>query len=177
MISCCPRFRYWRTKSNSDKIAQKPKKSRSVEIKVKRPLKPLTGPKEEVGVSSSEDYSDSSDSDSSDDDAVEESPLPKTRPDRPVEAVRYDTINAVWLPRRSTVQASQIRNALTQFWEVIRTIRDRWKADSAIVKEAEEAKKASELPLLKERVRSQREMMEMALKTAIEHGHPEVIRL
>jgi hypothetical protein len=107
---------------------------------------------------------------------AEPSPLPATRPQAPVEAVRYDTIKAVWLPRNVYAQKESIRAGLKDFWEVVKTIRDRWKTDNDAVKQATEAKKHSELPLLKERVDKQREMIEVSLKAAIEHGHPDILR-
>lgn len=137
--------------------------------------------KEELAKSSSEIESsyDDSDYDSSDDELeiTEPSPLPPTRPPEPLKAVRYDTIKAVWLPRQRPAEADKIRNALKDFWEVVRTIRDRWKTDGEAVKKAEEAKKLNELPLLRERVKSQREMLEVALQTANEFGHPDILRL
>lgn len=60
---------------------------------------------------------------------------------------------------------------------MVRTIRDRWKADTAAVKQAEEAKKNSELPLLRDRVKSQRDMMEATIKASLEFGHPEILRM
>jgi len=93
-----------------------------------------------------------------------------------MEAVKYDTTKAVWLPRNVYAQVESIRTGLKEFWEVVKTIRDRWKTDSDVVKTAAEAKKDSELPLLRERVDNQREMMEVALMTAIEHGHHDVLR-
>lgn len=130
---------------------------------------------------SSSDY-ESSDSGSEYESELEEevpdpSPLPPARPSEPLQAVRYDTMKAVWLARNVPAQAEQIRSGLKDFWEVVKTIRDRWKSDSDAVKKATEAKKESEIPLLKDRVKSQRDMMEMALRSALEYGHPDVVRL
>jgi hypothetical protein len=125
--------------------------------------------------SDSSDYS-SDDSDDSDSETPEPSPLPTARPQAPIEAVKYDTMKSVWLPRNVYAESESIRAGLKDFWEVIKTIRDRWKMDSDAVKQAAEAKKDSELPLLKERVDKQRDMIEAALKTAIEYGHHDVLR-
>jgi len=170
------------------KIAKKPtKKSKIIVPKVTKLKSTSPGPRSSVDIkdepteSSSETESpdDDSDYDSSDDELeiTEPSPLPFTRPPEPLKAVRYDTIKAVWLPRQRPAEADKIRNALKDFWEVVRTIRDRWKIDGEAVKKAEEAKKVNELPLLRERVRNQREMLEMALQSANEFGHPEILRL
>jgi hypothetical protein len=163
-----------------DKISRRPaKKVKTGEAKpkhvvVKSIQSPSTATIKEEAVS---ETSSSDDSDDVSSDEEEESPLPDARPNDPVEAVKYDTIKAVWLPRRTIAEASRIRNALAEYWEVVRTIRDRWKTDAAAVKTAEENKKASELPLLRDRVNSQVRMMETALKSAFQHGHPDVIRL
>lgn len=78
------------------------------------------------------------------------------------------------MPYRS-VEGDDIRKGLTEFWNIIRTIRDRWKSDSAAVKEAEETKKANDLPLLKERVMLQREMLEAVLEAALAEGHRDIV--
>lgn len=163
-----------------------PKKSKISAPKAARPktaanARSPTAIKEESPESSSETSSSDDDSEyeSSDDELeiTEPSPLPASRPQEPLQAVRYDVIKALWLPHKKAAEAEQIRNALKDFWEVVRTIRDRWKSDTADLKQAEEGKKESEVPRLKSRVKAQRDMIQMALKTAIEHGHPDIIRL
>lgn len=169
-----------------ERIAKKPsKKSKSASSKAAR-VKTESGSaqspsdvKQELSDTMSETDSsdDNSDYSSSDDETPEPSPLPASRPEEPHQAVRYDIIKSVWMSRKSAAKSEQIRSALGDFWEVVRTIRDRWRTDNNAVKQAEEAKKLSELPLLKGRVKSQREMMEVALKTALDYGHPDIIRL
>ncbi|KAF2198650.1 hypothetical protein GQ43DRAFT_474355 [Delitschia confertaspora ATCC 74209] len=129
--------------------------------------------------SESESETESSDNDSDyttdDDEPVETSPLPASRPDEPISAVRYDVIKCLWYPKRSPVPTDQIREGLKQFWEVVKTIQDRWRADSKAVTDAEAAHKMSELPLLKSRVQSQRDLLQAVLETALSHGHPDII--
>lgn len=72
---------------------------------------------------------------------------------------------------------SDIREGLKSYWDLVRTIRDRWKSDAAAVKEAEEKKRNSELPLLQDRVKSQRDMIEVAFKAALEYGHKQITEL
>ena len=129
--------------------------------------------------SDSDSSSEESDSEFSDSDLEisEPPPIPAKRPDAPLDAVRYDTIKAVWASPNRPADADEIRSALKSFWEVVRTIRDRWKSDGAALKQAEEVKKKSELPLLKERVNSQRDMMQAAIKAALEFGHRDVLAL
>lgn len=124
--------------------------------------------------SSSESDSDY-DSDSSASPPPEKSPLPSTRPTKAADAMRYDTIKAVWFPRNKFVENERILKGLADFWEVVRTIRERWKNDKEDVKKALEAKKISEVSMLKERVEGQLDMMEKVLKAATEFGHPDLL--
>lgn len=64
---------------------------------------------------------------------------------------------------------------MRDLWDVLNTIQKRWRADSKAVTEAEEAKKIGELPTLKSRVTSQRDLLQSALKAALEHAHPDVL--
>ncbi|KAF2758307.1 hypothetical protein EJ05DRAFT_346721 [Pseudovirgaria hyperparasitica] len=168
-------------KSLLDRITRRPaKQSKSSNARVR--ISPHSSALSRKSTGSPIELSDASDSssdgsydDSSDDE--ETSPLPGTRPSGALDSVRYDTIKAVWLSRRDGAQAERIRTALGDYWDLIRTIKDRWKKDSDAVKEAEEKKRLGEIDLLKDRVQIQRGMLEMALRSALENGHPEVIRL
>ncbi|KAH7083109.1 hypothetical protein BKA63DRAFT_143271 [Paraphoma chrysanthemicola] len=128
-------------------------------------------------VSDSESYTDSSDdsSDYSDDEDDEPSPLPNSRPEEPHAAVRYDIIKATWYPRRTPLSSEKIKESMRDIWEVLNTIQKRWRADSKAVTDAEAAKKTGELPVLKSRVASQRDLLQSALKAALEHTHPDVL--
>ncbi|KAF2096444.1 hypothetical protein NA57DRAFT_78048 [Rhizodiscina lignyota] len=129
-----------------------------------------------IETSSSEEDSDYSSSDD-DLDIIETPPLPESRPQGAFDAVKYDTIKAVWLARKLRPTADQIRIGLKDLWEVLRTLRDRWKSDGDALKVATEAKKHSELPMLRERVKSQRDMLQVALAALLEHGNPELLAL
>lgn len=111
----------------------------------------------------------------SSDDEPEKPPYPTVRPTNPQAAVRHDALKALWHPAGAVVSGDSIRDGMKQFWEVLQTIRDRWKSDLANVADAEKAKKEHEVPLLKERVKTQRDLLEVALKAAIQHGHKEVL--
>lgn len=155
------------------------KKSKSHVSKAPRPLQTLTSKGSPVSLSSETESSDD-DSDYSSDysDASpppEKTPLPSTRPQKAVEAVRYDTIKAVWLPRNKFAENDKILKGLADLWEVVRTIRDRWKTDRDAVKKALESKQDNELPLLRERVDKQLEMMEAVLTAAVDFGHHDLL--
>tara|TARA_R110002003_G_scaffold25_19_gene1283 strand:+ start:877 stop:4176 length:3300 start_codon:yes stop_codon:yes gene_type:complete len=128
-------------------------------------------------ISDSESYTDSSDdsSDYTDDEDDEPSPLPVSRPEEPHAAVRYDIIKATWYPRRTPLSSEKIKDSMRDIWEVLNTIHKRWRADSKAVTDAEAEKKTGELPVLKSRVASQRDLLQSALKAALEHTHPDVL--
>lgn len=124
--------------------------------------------------SSSDESSDESVYESSDDEP-QKAPIPATRPTNPQAAVRYDSIKYLWRPSGEPVSTESIRDGMNRFNEVLQTIRDRWKSDLNNVSEAEQAKKEHEIPILKERVETQRHLLEVALNAAIEYGHADIL--
>lgn len=128
-------------------------------------------------VSDSESYTESSEDDSeyTDDEDDEISPLPASRPEEPHEAVRYDIIKAAWHPVRSSLSSEKIKDGMREVWEVLNTIQKRWRADSKAVSEAEDKKNIGELPVLKSRVASQRDLLLSALRAALDHAHPDIL--
>lgn len=154
------------------KIAKRTKK-----IHVPKSTRPNVSGQSPASASSESDSSEyETDSDYDSEHEPEKFPLPGARPQDAIGATRYDSAKAVFLPRNVYAEDEDIRNGLKNFWNLIKTIRERWKKDSEAVKEATEAKKDSELPMLKDRVKNQRDMMEAALNTAIEFGHKDLIR-
>jgi hypothetical protein len=124
--------------------------------------------------SSTEPESSSEDSDSEEEESMHP-PIPAVRPVRALEAVKYDTVKTLWRVPYRSVEGDDIRKALGQFWDIVRTIRDRWKSDTTAVKQAEDEKKVHEVPLLKERVMNQRDMLEGALESAAKEGHRDIV--
>ncbi|TID17420.1 hypothetical protein E6O75_ATG08166 [Venturia nashicola] len=157
----------------------------SLKAKIAKRTKKIHVPKYRPNVAGQSPASLSSDSDSSDYDSdsdydsepePEKFPLQGARPQDAIGATRYDSAKAVFLPRNVYVENEALRLGLKHFWNLIKTIRERWNKDSEAVKEAAEAKKDSELPMLRDRVKNQRDMMKVSLDTAIEFGHPDLIR-
>ncbi|KAB8342878.1 hypothetical protein FH972_022475 [Carpinus fangiana] len=168
-------------------LASDSKLSASINKKTSRKLGALTVTKKPIRLdatgqfagrraSSTESSSDEESEYESSEEEEEPSPLPPRRPDTSTGAIEYDSIKALWRPRSKIVSSTEIRSGLTSFWETIKTIRERWNSDRTAVKEAEETKKVNELPMLKERVAKQREMLEIALTTAVKHGHPDIVK-
>ncbi|TKA30718.1 hypothetical protein B0A50_02438 [Salinomyces thailandicus] len=127
------------------------------------------------GDSSSSEESSDDDDDSSytSGEESERAPLPSRRPEGIKDAVEYDTIKALWRPKRKTITGEQIKKAMGDFWEVVKPIRDIWKADTAALSQAEEKNKVSEL--LKSRVKDQRDSLETALRAALKYGHRSIV--
>ncbi|RMZ74676.1 c-x8-c-x5-c-x3-h type zinc finger [Pyrenophora seminiperda CCB06] len=127
-------------------------------------------------VSESETTTDSSDYDSdSSDEEEEQMPVPASRPEDPDAAVRYDVTKATWYPSTSSPSSDQIKTSMREIWEVLNTIQKRWRTDTRAVTEAEELNKTGELPVLKSRVTSQRDLLKSALGAALESAHPDVL--
>lgn len=155
-------------------LSSKTSSSKALKIE-KKYLRVPSGLKREVSDSESSTGSSDDDSEYTDDEDEEPSPLPASRSEEPHEAVRYDTIKATWYPRASPLSSEKIKNSMRDVWEVLNTIQKRWRTDSRAVTEAEEQKKIGELPVLKSRVASQRDLLQSALKAALEHAHPDVL--
>jgi hypothetical protein len=115
---------------------------------------------------------------SDEEDDLAGAPLPAKRPEESVkDAVEYDTIKALWRNRRKSVDAASIRKGLGDFWEVVKTIRNRWKTDIQAVEEAEAKERVNDLALLRSRVKDQRDMLEVSIRTALKHGFKSIIEL
>lgn len=156
------------------KLAKIVKRSKKIHVPKYRPSVAGQSPASPSSESDSSDYDSDSDYDSEPE--PEKFPLPGNRPQDAIGATRYDSAKAVFLPRNVYVENEALRLGLKNFWNLIKTIRERWNKDSEAVKEAAEAKKDSELPMLRDRVKNQRDMMKVALDTAIEFGHQDLIR-
>lgn len=146
-------------------------KSQSKALKsIKKPAES----KREVSDSGSSTDSSEYETDSSDEEE-EEMPIPAIRPEDPDAAVRYDVVKATWHPSTSSPSSEKIKLSMREVWEVLNTIQKRWRADSKAVSEAEEQKKTGELPVLKSRVTSQRDLLKSALEAALQSAHPDVL--
>ncbi|KAL5116404.1 hypothetical protein ACEQ8H_005752 [Pleosporales sp. CAS-2024a] len=151
------------------------KKTLGRALKTRASVGTSSASKKEVSDSESETDSSDEDSEYTDDEDDEPSPLPAARPEEPHAAVRYDIIKATWHPRRSPLSSEQIKDGMRDIWEVLNTIHKRWRTDSKAVTDAEDQKKTGELPVLKSRVTSQRDLLQSALKAALDYAHPDVL--
>jgi hypothetical protein len=120
-------------------------------------------------------------SDSSDDSDLEieapdePSPLPLTRPNDPIDAAVYDTMQAVWSPRNKWPTADKVKGALVAFKDVIKVLRDAWKDQVQAMKLAENQGDNAKAARLKESVALQRRIMDRIVDTTLTVGHPTIV--
>lgn len=105
----------------------------------------------------------------------EPSPIPPTRPSDPTAAAQYDTIKAVWYPRRRRPGIDSIKNALVAFKDVVKAVRDVWKEKTQVMKMAENKGENDKAAELKKDVVLQRGLMDVVIKTTLEMGHPSIV--
>lgn len=105
----------------------------------------------------------------------EPSPLPMTRPVDPSKAVEYDVIKAVWAKRSSRLSGTVIRTALSEWWEIFKGIRDKWKSRTTSLQQAIEKKDTSNKNAFERRVVEQRRLLETSIRLTLKHGHPDLV--
>lgn len=155
-------------KNRKDSAVKVPRKNATAKSLVKP-----EGPHSE---SSSGSASDSEyDSDELEIEMPEPSPIPDERPLDLVGMTKYETLKAVWSPRNRQPAAVEIRDAARSFSEVVKGVRDTWKASSEALKTAETKKQEATIPGLMKDAAKQRQMMELVLETTMESGHPAFI--
>lgn len=162
--------------SKMQRIAAAPKSVHAANIASAQPAERI---RYDGDRSSDEDSSSDDDDQSSytSDDEAESAPLPAKRPDSAVGGTEYDAIKAIWRSRRKGLSSDSIRKGLMDFWEIVKTTRDRWKADANAFEEAKKKGQKSQLPLLESRVKDQRDTIEVAFKAALKHGHRSIVEM
>ena len=105
----------------------------------------------------------------------EPSPIPPSRPVEPEGAAEYDTLKAVWSPRNKRPDVQKVKNSLVAFKDVVKSIRDEWKARSQSMKEAENKSELEKSTEFKKQVILQRRLMEIIVNTTLQRGHPVII--
>ena len=119
-----------------------------------------------------------SDEESDSDIEIEEAPpLPKSRPTDPVKAAEYDVIKAVWHSRSTYIKDELLATRVAQFSELFFKLRDRWKVSNEALKQATESKQAEQASSLKSKVKQNRGIVEMAIKAAVQYGHPHILEM
>ncbi|KAL8933879.1 MAG: hypothetical protein Q9216_006170 [Gyalolechia sp. 2 TL-2023] len=105
----------------------------------------------------------------------EPSPLPPTRPVDPLKAVEYDAVKAVWAKRRVILSGVIIRSALSEYWNVMKGIRDKWKTEMSILQQAIEKQERAKVVEYERRVANQRKLLESCIRLTLKHGHPDIV--
>ncbi|KAL8897453.1 MAG: hypothetical protein Q9207_007211 [Kuettlingeria erythrocarpa] len=105
----------------------------------------------------------------------EPSPLPSNRPLDPIKAVEYDAVKAVWAKRRVILSGAVIRAALSDFWSVMIGIRDKWKAEVAVLQQVSARQEKAKIIEYERRTANQRKLLESCIRLTLKHGHPDII--
>ncbi|KAL8637492.1 MAG: hypothetical protein Q9228_005243 [Teloschistes exilis] len=105
----------------------------------------------------------------------EPSPLPSNRPLDPLKAIEYDIIKAVWAKRKVSLSGVVIRTALSEYWNIMKGVRDRWKAEVVTLQQASEKKEKAKIIEYERRAANQRKLLETCIRLTLKHGHPDII--
>lgn len=118
------------------------------------------------------DYSSASEDESQ---GEEPSPLAHSRPTDPEKAMEYDITKAVWAKRSVALSGAVIRTALSESWEIFKAIRDKWKAETASLQQAEEKKDSEKISRFKSRIERKRRLLESCIRLTLKHGHKDIV--
>lgn len=163
------------------------KKLKTAEAKLSGPRAPTASTHAHSGsVAESASPSESSESESEDEseyysepeeapEPEEPSPLPASRPADPNKAIEYDIIKAVWARRNVGLSGTVIRTALGEYWNIMKTIRDKWKAKTTSLQQAIEKKDQVGIKTYERRVVESRRLLESCISLTLKHSHPDII--
>ena len=101
--------------------------------------------------------------------------LLSARPGHPAKAVEYDIVKSVWRKGKVITSAQELRQALGDFWNTIKPIRDQWQLDVTSAQQAETKKDTTGVEQAKSRASRQRQYLEIAMRVALEHGHRDIL--
>ncbi|KAF6218492.1 hypothetical protein HO133_005841 [Letharia lupina] len=163
------------------------KKLKTAETKMSGPRTPAASTHAHNGsVAESMSPSESSESESEDEseyyseseevpEPEEPSPLPANRPADPSKAIEYDVIKAVWARKNVGLSGTVIRTALGEYWNIFKTIRDKWKAKTTSLQQAIEKKDQASIKTYERRVVESRRLLESCISLTLKHSHPDII--
>ena len=110
-----------------------------------------------------------------DDEPPEPSPLPASRPTDPKKAIEYDVVKCVWARKRLNLTGDAIRTALGEYWNIVKRIREFWKAEILAMQEAEGQKNQAQAAQRKARAAEQGQILSTVLSLTFEHGHRDIV--
>ena len=97
------------------------------------------------------------------------------RPGDPIKAIGYDVVKVVWSQPKLRVTSPAIKTALGRYWELLKSARDAWKAETSAYSIAEAKKSQEDMERHKSLANEKRKALDHAFKMTIEHGHPDII--
>lgn len=163
------------------------KKLKTAEAKLSGPRTPVASTQVRNGsTAESASPSESSESESEDEseyyseseevpEPEEPSPVPVNRPVDPNKAIEYDVIKAVWARKNVGLSGTVIRTALGDYWNIFKTIRDKWKVKSTSLQQAIEKKDQASIKTYERRIIESRRLLESCISLTLKRGHPDII--
>lgn len=163
------------------------KKLKTAEAKLSGPRTPVASAQPRIGsAAESASPSESSESESEDEseyyseseevpEPEEPSPVPVNRPVDPNKAIEYDVIKAVWARKNVGLSGTVIRTALGEYWNIFKTIRDKWKGKTTSLQQATDKKDQVSIKTYERRVIESRRLLESCISLTLKHGHPDII--
>ena len=106
----------------------------------------------------------------------ENMPLPPSRPLDSTKADEYDIIKSIWAKRRARLTGPEIRSALGDYWNIMKVLRDKWRADHTGLQQAEEKKDEAATEKGRNQAAGKRRAIERSIALTIQHGHRDIIR-
>lgn len=90
----------------------------------------------------------------------------------------YEAVQVVWSPRNKPAPPEKIRSAIAAFGDIVRNLRDAWKARNDSLRKAElpSSPTASQAAQLKEEVSRYRQLMEGVMARSLLYAHPAIIK-
>ena len=164
------------------------KKLKTAEAKLSGPRTPVASTQQPRNGSAAESASPSESSESESEDESENyseseevpgpeepSPVPANRPVDPNKAIEYDVIKAVWAKKNVGLSGTVIRTALGDYWNIFKTIRDKWKGKTTSLQQAIEKKDQANIKTYERRIIESRRLLESCISLTLKHGHPDII--
>lgn len=133
-----------------------------------------TSDPESLSDSDQEDDSDYSSGSDEETEPEELSPVPQNRPTDPSKAIEYDALKAVWAPRNKILSVAAIRNALGDFWIVVKGIRDKWKSDLLELQQADPKKNQQKINQMTRSLLEQRRLLDSCIRLTLTYGHQDI---
>ena len=101
--------------------------------------------------------------------------ISQPRSNEPVKEIEYDVAKIIWAQPKLPVPSSSIKAALGKYWELVKPVRDDWKAEVAATQAAEAKNLKGNVDRHKSLANDKRKLLEHAFKATADYGHPDIV--